>query len=153
MCFVIFLSAPISLNNLLNTGRQEQVMNYGTSFFFFFFPVSWGLVRMSPLRTSATVWTILQTPDDSSSSSSSSRKRRRRRRRRRRWWWWLTEETKYSKKTCLSDILSKTILTWSDAGSNPAAAVRSQRLTAWAMARSNYLCPLTRKSFPSTPYS
>jgi hypothetical protein len=73
---------------------------------YFFFYVSWGVVRLSPLGTSATKWPIAPTPDD-------------------RWVWssgWYENwqgKPKYSEKTCPSATLSTTNPTWSDLDSNP----------------------------------
>jgi hypothetical protein len=59
------------------------------------------------------------------------------------WWWriWWNEDwqgkPKYSKKTCPSTTLSTTNPTWKTRARTRAAAVGSQRLTAWAMARPN----------------
>jgi hypothetical protein len=78
--------------------------------------VSCGLVRLSPLGTSATNWPTVPAPDD-------------------RWWWWLwsnwwnenwQRKLKYSEKTCPSATLSTTNSTWPDLGSKPSR----QRLTA-----------------------
>jgi hypothetical protein len=74
----------------------------------FFFLVSWCVVRLSPLGTSATNWPIIPAPDD-------------------RWWWmWSSRwkgnwqgRPKYWEKTYLSDTLSTTNPTWPDLGSNP----------------------------------
>jgi hypothetical protein len=78
-------------------------------------------------------WPVVPAPDD-------------------RWWWlwsnWWNGDwqgkPKYSEKTYPSATLSTTNPTWRDPGSNPAAAVGSQRLTAWAMTRpfSSVLFPL-----------
>jgi hypothetical protein len=51
------------------------------------------------------------------------------------WWNEWQGKPKYSKKTCPDATLSTTNPAWPDLGLNPAAAVGSQRLTAWAMAR------------------
>jgi hypothetical protein len=55
-----------------------------------------------------------------------------------RWWWlwsnWWNEDWQ-GKPNCPSATLSTTQPTWTDLGFNPAAAVGSRRLTAWAMAR------------------
>jgi hypothetical protein len=72
----------------------------------FFFLVSCGGVRLSPLGTSATIWPIVPALDD-------------------RWWVWSNrwnenwqEKQKYSEKTSPSTTLSTTNPTWSDLGSN-----------------------------------
>jgi hypothetical protein len=65
-------------------------------------------VRLSPLGTSPTKWSIVPAPDD-------------------RWWWlWSSRwnenwqgEPKYSEKTCPIATLSTTNPTWPDPGSNP----------------------------------
>jgi hypothetical protein len=52
--------------------------------------------------------------------------------------WWNDDwqgKPKYTEKTCTSAMLSTTNPTWSDRARSRAAAVGSQRLTAWAMAR------------------
>jgi hypothetical protein len=77
----------------------------GTCFFFFFL-VSWGGVRLSPFRTSATKWPTLPAPDD-------------------RWVWssWWNDscqaKPKYSEKTRPSATLPLTNSTWPDLGSYP----------------------------------
>jgi hypothetical protein len=70
--------------------------------------VSWGGVRLSPLGTSANIWSIVSAPDD-------------------RLWVWSSRwnenwqgKPKYSEKTCPSATLSTTNPIWPDLGSNPA---------------------------------
>jgi hypothetical protein len=67
-------------------------------------------VRLSPLGTLATNWSIVPAPDD------------------RWWWWWLWSsrwnenwqgKPKHSEKTCPSATLFATNPTWPDLGSNP----------------------------------
>jgi hypothetical protein len=87
------------------------------------FLVSWGGVRLSPLRTSATKWPIVPAPDD-------------------RWWLWSNRwnenwqgKPKYSEKTCPMPLCPPQIphdVTWARTW---AAIVGSRRLTAWAIAR------------------
>jgi hypothetical protein len=99
-------SCLVSFRNMLYHLRWHTASN-GT-WYFFFFLVSWGGVRLSPLGTSATNWLLVPAPDD-------------------RWWWtWNNQwndnsqgKPKYSEKTCRSAPLSTTIATWSDMGSNP----------------------------------
>jgi hypothetical protein len=76
-------------------------------FYLFFFLVSWGGVRLSPLGTSTTKWPIVPPSDD-------------------RWLLWSSRwnenwqvKPKYSEKTCPSATLSTTNPTWPDLGSNP----------------------------------
>jgi hypothetical protein len=88
----------------------------------FFFLVSWGRLRLSPLGTSATNWPIVPAPDDRLWICSS------------RWNENWHRKPKYSEKTCPSATLSTTNPTWLDLGSNRAAAVGSGLLTAWTMA-------------------
>jgi hypothetical protein len=73
----------------------------------FFVSVSWGGVRLSPLGTSATNWSIVPAPDDS--------------------WWWMwssrwnenwQRKPRYSEKTCSNAILSTINATWPGPGSN-----------------------------------
>jgi hypothetical protein len=73
----------------------------------FFFLVSWGGMRLSPLCTSATNWPIVPGQND-------------------RWRMWSSRwkenwqgKPKYSEKTCPSATLSTTNPTWPDLGSNP----------------------------------
>jgi hypothetical protein len=76
-------------------------------FSFFIFFNSWGDLRLSPLCTSATNWSIVSAPDD-------------------RWWVWSSRwnknwqgKQKCSEKTCPSTILFTTNPTWPDLGLNP----------------------------------
>jgi hypothetical protein len=80
---------------------------HGSKFFLCFINEHNGVVRLSPVGTSATDWTIVPAPDN-------------------RWWvwsiWWneiWQGKPKYSEKTCLSATLSATNRTWLDLGSNP----------------------------------
>jgi hypothetical protein len=75
----------------------------------FFFPhVSWGEVRLIPLRTSIIIWSIVPAPDDGCSWVWSSRWNEN--------WQW---KPKYSKKTCPSAFLSATNPIRPDLSSNP----------------------------------
>jgi hypothetical protein len=92
----------------MRMGNEEEVktVKYCLNGLAFFFLVSWGGLRLSPLGTSATVWPIVPAPED-------------------RWWvwsnWWnenWQRKPKYSEKTCRSATLSTTNRTWADLGSN-----------------------------------
>jgi hypothetical protein len=69
------------------------------------------------------------------------------------WWWRIgwneewQEKPKYSEKTCPNATLSTTNPTWPGPGSDLAAAVGSQRLTTWAMARPNLQCSGVQLTF------
>jgi hypothetical protein len=94
-----FLPSSCGLNTL-------STLNY-------FFFVSLGGLKQSPLGTSATNWSIVPALDDRWVRSI--------------WWyenWW--GKPKYSEKTCTSATLATTNLTWLDLGSN----LGSRRLTA-----------------------
>jgi hypothetical protein len=84
----------------------------------YFFVVSWGGVRLSPLGTSATNWPIVPAPDC------------------RRWMWsrWNGKwqgKPKYSEETCLNASLSTTNPTWPDLGWKPATNRMSYGTTLW----------------------
>jgi hypothetical protein len=69
------------------------------------FLVTWSEVRLSPLDTSATVWSIAATPDDRVWSSRWNENWQRKR--------------KYSEKTCPGTTSSTTNPTWPDLGLDP----------------------------------
>jgi hypothetical protein len=92
----------------INHERREQQYPFKCSLYIFclVFLVCWGVVRLSPLGTSATVWPIVPAPDD-------------------RWWMWSSRwnenwqgKPKYSEKTCPSVTLSTTNPILPDLGSN-----------------------------------
>jgi hypothetical protein len=90
--------------------------------------ISWCGVRLSPLGTSATIWSIVPAPDA------------------RWWWWWLWSsrwndnwqgKPKYSVESCPSTTLSTTNLTWPDPGTNPGRRSRKSATShlSYGMAR------------------
>jgi hypothetical protein len=94
-------------------------------------------MRLSPLGTSATNWSIVPAPDD-------------------RWWWlwssWWDQnwqgKLKYLEKTCPSATLSTTDLTWPDLGSN-----RGRRSGNMAIKRLSYgtaICIISSHFFEFT---
>jgi hypothetical protein len=95
--------------NTTNTDRHPclEWNSKPRSQFSFFFLVSWGGVRLSPLSRSATNWPIVPAPDD------------------KLWWAWSSRwnenpqgKPKYSQKPCPSATLSTTNPMWPDLGSN-----------------------------------
>jgi hypothetical protein len=114
---------PRAETNLVSETMRflECIRRWTKSKDFFFLLVGWDLCYRSYY------WPIVPAPDD-------------------RWWWlwrnWWNEDwqgkLKYSEETYPSATLSTTNPTWLDPGFwTGAAAVGSQRLTAWAMARPN----------------
>jgi hypothetical protein len=101
-------------------------------FFFLFFLVYWEGVRLSPLSPSATIWPIVPALGDGWCWVWSSR-----------WNDW-QGTPKYPQKTCPNANLSTTNPTCLTRARTRAAAVGSQRLTAWIMVR---LCGDTNRIF------
>jgi hypothetical protein len=100
--------------------RPDLLWVFKAWFVFLSFLVEWNRVH----HYWGHYWPIVPTPDDDG------------------WWWdWSSRwndwqgKLKYSEKTCYSAALSTRYPPWPDKGSNLAATVGSQWLTAWATAR------------------
>jgi hypothetical protein len=103
-------------------GKHTELLHFWIREFSFI--ISWGGVRLSPLGTSATIWPTVPDPDD-------------------RWWWvWSSRwiENWQRKRSTLrkpgpAPLCSPQITYDLTLDRTRTAAVGSQRLTAWAMAR------------------